>query len=234
MTTQLQILYEDNHMLGVFKRGGLLSQGDKTGDDTALEMTRRYVKDKYNKPGNVFIGLVHRIDRPVSGVMLFARTSKAASRLAREFQARRVEKGYLAVVKGQVPDEGGEIVSWLERVRNKSRVVSGPSPDAREAILNFRVLDRGGDSTLLELRPATGRHHQIRVQLAEIGYPVVGDMKYGAGEPLPDKTIALHAARISVKHPTLDEIVTVEAPPPWSQPWLAFRSTIGSYFETGG
>ena len=233
MTTQLQILYEDNHMLGVLKRGGLLAQGDKTGDDTALAMARRYVKDKYNKPGNVFIGLVHRIDRPVSGVMLFARTSKAASRLASEFQARRVEKTYLAVVTGQVSDDGGELVSWLERVRNKSRVVSGPSPDAKEAILTYRVLGRGRDSTLLELRPATGRHHQIRVQLAEIGYPVVGDMKYGAGEPLPDKTIALHAARIRVKHPTRDEMVTVEAPPPQSQPWQPFRPTIGSYFETG-
>jgi len=234
MARNLRILYEDNHLLGVLKPGGLLTQGDRTGDDTALAMAKRYIKDKYKRPGNVFIGLVHRIDRPVSGVLLFARTSKAASRLAKEFHARRVDKTYLAVVLGHVEDDGGELVSWLERVRNRSRAVTGPSKDAKQAVLTYRVLDRRDGFSLLEVKPATGRHHQIRVQLAGISHPVAGDMKYGAPEPLADKTIALHAARIAVKHPTRDETVTVESAPPADArsggPWDRFRTTIDSYF----
>jgi 23S rRNA pseudouridine1911/1915/1917 synthase len=234
MTPQLSILYEDNHLLGVLKPGGLLTQGDRTGDVTALALAKRYLKEKYKKPGDVFVGLVHRIDRPVSGVLLFARTSKAASRLAKEFHARRVEKTYLAVVVGRVDGPGGELLSWIERDHKRSRAVAGPSAKAKEAVLEYRVLGRRGGHTLLELNPSTGRHHQIRVQLAGIAHPVVGDLKYGANDPLPDKTIALHAARLRVKHPTRDESVTVEAPPPPSGPWQPFRSTIDSYFELSG
>jgi len=234
MKTQLEILYEDNHLLGVLKPGGLLTQGDRTGDETALELARSYIKKQYKKPGNVFVGLVHRIDRPVSGVLLFARTSKAASRLAKEFQARRVVKTYLAVVVGRVDGPGGELVSMLERVRNRSRLVEQPSAKAKKAELVYHVLARRGGFTLLELNLGTGRHHQIRVQLASISHPVAGDMKYGSGEPLPDKTIALHAARLAVSHPTRDESVVLEAPPPPTGPWQTFRSTIDSYFESGG
>lgn len=234
MAPQLEILYEDNHLLGVLKPGGLLTQGDRTGDVTALEMAKRYVKNRYQKPGNVFLGLVHRIDRPVSGVLLLARTSKAASRLTREFHARRVEKTYLAVVVGEVGSAGGELVSWIERVRNRSRAVPRPSARAKKAVLVYRVLSRRGGLTLLELNPGTGRHHQIRVQLAGIGHPVAGDLKYGAGEPLADKTIALHAARLGVAHPTRDEPVFISAPPPMIEPWRTFRSTIDDYFGKGG
>ena len=234
MKTELKILYEDNHLLGVLKPGGLLTQGDRTGDETALELAKRYTKSRYEKPGNVFVGLVHRIDRPVSGVLLFARTSKAASRLMREFQARRVDKTYLAVVMGSVEGPGGELVSIVERVRNRSRLVERPSATSKNAELTYRVLARSGGFTLLELKPGTGRHHQIRVQLAGISHPVAGDMKYGFGDPLPDKTIALHAARLAVSHPTRDETVVLEAPPPRTGPWQTFRSTIDSYFESGG
>jgi len=234
MTLQLDILYEDNHLLAVLKPAGLLTQGDRTGDITALAMVKSYLKEKYRKPGNVFVGLVHRIDRPVSGVLFFARTSKAASRLAKEFHARRVEKAYLAVVIGRVDGPGGEVVSWIERDHKRSRTVARPSARAKQAAMVYRVLGRRGGFTLLELKPGTGRHHQLRVQLAGISHPIVGDMKYGADDPLPDKAIALHAARLSVKHPTRDETVTVEAPPPMTAPWQPFRSTIDSYFATSG
>ena len=232
MTPPIRILYEDNHLLGVLKPGGLLTQGDRTGDVTALALAKSYLKDKYKKPGNVFVGLVHRIDRPVSGVLLFARTSKAASRLSKEFHARRVAKTYLAVALGRVASSGGELVSWIERDHKRARAAGQPSAKAKEAVLDFRVLDRRGGFSLLELKPRTGRHHQIRVQLAGISHPIVGDMKYGAAEPLEDKTIALHAARLSVKHPTRDEIITIEAPPPPAVPWAVFRSTIENYFAS--
>lgn len=233
MADDLQVLYEDNHLLGVVKPGGVLTQGDRTGDETILSVAKRYIKQKYGKPGEVFLGLVHRVDRPVSGVLLFARTSKAASRLAKEFQGRRVEKTYLAVVIGDVTGDG-ELISYIERVRNRSRAVDKPSATAKEAELTYRVLDRRGGLSLLEVVPTTGRHHQIRVQLAGISHPVVGDLKYGAREPLPDKTIGLHAARLRVKHPIKDEMIVVEAVPPQGEPWRGFGTTIDNYFGPDG
>lgn len=233
MPQKIEILYEDNHLLAVIKPGGLLVQGDRTGDDTALAMAKRYIRDKYNKPGNVFIGLVHRIDRPVSGVVLFARTSKAASRLARQFHDRVAEKTYLAVTTGRLNKDNGELVAFLERDHKRSRAVSQPGPDSKKAVLEYRVLDRGGGRSLVEVVPRTGRHHQIRVQLAGISHPIVGDIKYGAVEPLADKTIALHAAVLAVFHPVGNEPVRFEAPPPDTGPWRRFRSTIDSYFARG-
>jgi 23S rRNA pseudouridine1911/1915/1917 synthase len=227
---KLYVLYEDNHVLGVVKPGGLLIQGDQTGDVTALQLAKDYLKEKYKKPGNVFLGLVHRLDRPVSGVAVFARTSKAASRLAREFHDRRVEKYYLAVVLGKVETDEGEIESFIERAHRRSRLAEKPSARAREAALNYRVLGRRETITLLEIRPRTGRHHQIRLQLASEGYPVVGDLKYGARDPLPDKTLALHAARLSFKHPVKEEMVRLAASPPENYPWTEFQATIADYF----
>jgi 23S rRNA pseudouridine1911/1915/1917 synthase len=246
MASELRILYEDNHIVGVLKPGGLLTQGDRTGDDTALAMTKRYIKRKYDKPGNVYLGLVHRIDRPVSGVLLLARTSKAASRLSREFHDRRVEKTYLAVVIGYIAGDRGELVDYITRSHNRSRAakptdstsdrpLSTPAKrSAKEAALTYTVLARSDGMTLLEVIPSTGRHHQIRVQLSAAEHSVVGDLKYGAGEPLPDKTIALHAARLRVRHPIKDEVITLEAAPPDGYPWQGFRSTIESYFGRGG
>jgi 23S rRNA pseudouridine1911/1915/1917 synthase len=233
MSCTLDILYEDNHLLAILKPGGLLVQGDRTGDDTALAMVRRYVKKKYNKPGNVFMGLVHRVDRPVSGVVLFARTSKAAARLSRQFHDRTVTKTYLAVAEGGVRGEGGELVAHVERDHKRTRTVSRPGPRSKEAALSYRVLARRGGNTLLEIQPATGRHHQIRAQLSEFSHPVVGDVKYGAAGPLADRTIALHAARLVVEHPVGKQPLTLEAPPPRGGPWRPFRSTIDSFFGPG-
>lgn len=219
----IKILYEDNHLIGVLKPGGVLVQGDATGDETLLDITKSYIKEKYGKPGKVFLGLVHRLDRPVSGVVLFARTSKAASRLTNEFRLRQVEKVYYAVVLGRVADESGELIAYIERVRMSSRIVTEEREGAKEAVMTYKVLGRKPGLTLLELRPRTGRHHQLRLQLADMGHPVVGDMKYGAKEPLADRTIALHAGSLAVKHPTKESTVHLEAPTPGIFPWKKFE-----------
>jgi 23S rRNA pseudouridine1911/1915/1917 synthase len=227
----IDIIYEDNHLLGVCKPGGLLVQGDRTGDPTVLDLAKAYLKEAYGKPGNVFLGLVHRIDRPVSGVVLLARTSKAASRLARAFQERRVKKTYLAVVVGSVSAERGDLIGYIERTHTSSRLAAEPSERAREASLSYRVLARSAGTSLLKVTPHTGRHHQIRVQLSAAGYTVVGDMRYGAPSPLPDRTIALHSALLSLDHPVGDERVVLSAPPPEEAgPWSVYRSTIADYF----
>jgi 23S rRNA pseudouridine1911/1915/1917 synthase len=229
--TVLKVLYEDNHLLGVFKPAGILVQGDRTRDVTLIDLAKQYIREKYHKPGNVFVGLVHRLDRPVSGVVLYARTSKAASRLTREFAERRVEKIYLAVVHGETPASEGELVTYIERAHLRSRVAPSESEGAKEAVLFYRVLARKSGLSLIELRPRTGRHHQIRLQLAEIGHPVVGDIKYGAPGVLPDRTIALHAGVLVVKHPTKDETVRLAAPPPSVHPWTEFAPTIETRSE---
>lgn len=241
MPPMIQVLYEDNHVIGVSKPAGLLAQGDRTGDPTALELTRRYIKEAYRRPGNVFLGLVHRLDRPVSGVMVFARTSKAASRLARSFHDRRAEKIYLAVVEGSVRPPGGELTGFIERAHTRSRLADGASSRAREASLSYRVLghapappgDRRGRRvrvwTLLEIRPRTGRHHQIRLQLSAAGNPIVGDLKYGASAPLADKSVALHAVCLRVPHPVREDVIEVVAPPPAAPPWNAFAAVLGPY-----
>lgn len=229
--TGLWVLYEDNHVLGVEKPAGLLVQGDRTGDPTLLEAARAYLKEKYAKPGNVFLGLVHRIDRPVSGVVLFARTSKAASRLTREFAERKVQKTYYAVVIGEVSEDGGEIESFIKRRHLRSRIEPGPGSGAKAAKLSYRVLGRKKGHSLLEVTPHTGRHHQIRVQLSGLGYPIGGDLKYGAREALPDKSIALHAGVLVVKHPTQETNVRLEAAPPQHHPWTLFTATIANRFR---
>lgn len=229
--TPLRVLYEDNHLLGVYKPGGVLVQGDSTGDETLFDLAKAYLKTKYNKPGNVFLGLVHRLDRPVSGVVLYARTSKAASRLTSEFTTRKVEKIYFAVVSGEPAEEQGDLVSYIERVHKRSRVSGPESERAKEALSSYRLLARSSGLSLLEIVPKTGRHHQIRLQLAGIGLPIVGDIKYGSPGVLPDKTIALHAGILDVRHPTRDERVRLAAAPPAIHPWSLFQPTIDSRFE---
>lgn len=230
--TGLRVLYEDNHLLAVMKPPGLLTQGDKTGDTTALQAGKEYIRATSNKPGNVFLGLVHRIDRPVSGVLVFARTSKAASRLARSFHDRKVEKSYLAVVLGRFEEEAGELEGFVERTHLRSRLAKAESSKAKLAMLSYRLLSSSGEFSLVEVVPRTGRHHQIRLQLSAAGHPVVGDLKYRAPRTLPDKSIALHAARLSFPHPVRDEIVTISAPPPDGEPWSRFRGEIDRYFSS--
>lgn len=229
----LDIIYEDNHVLGVVKPAGMLVQGDDTGDRSALELARAYIKEAYAKPGAVFLGLVHRIDRPVSGVVLFARTSKAASRLARAFHDRRVRKTYLAVVEGSPPRDDDRLRALVGRDGVRARFALEPGPGVKEALLEYRVLERSAGFTLVEVVPETGRHHQIRLQLSGEGCPIVGDVRYGAGEALPDRSIALHAARLEVPHPTRDETIVLAAPPPSTGPWKRFAATIRDYSAAG-
>ena len=226
----IEILYEDNHVLGVFKPAGLLTQGDRTGDPTALELAKRYLRERYRKPGAVFLGAVHRLDRPVSGVMVFARTSKAASRLSRSFHDRDVEKVYLAVVLGEMDEASGELHGHLERAHMRARLVGAATTRSKQATLAFRVLARGAGMSLLEVTPRTGRHHQIRLQLSAAGHPIAGDIKYKAPEPLVDRSIALHAARLRFPHPVREEAVTLTVPPPSAAPWSRFAQAIAAYF----
>jgi 23S rRNA pseudouridine1911/1915/1917 synthase len=211
----LQILYEDNHCIAVVKPARVLTAGDKTGDVSLLDTVKDYLKQKYKKPGNVFVGLVHRLDRPVSGVVLFARTSKAASRLSEQFREGTVQKTYRAIVERNLTEGSGDLVDWLlkDEARNIVRVVPAATPDARESRLRFRRIQSAHDLSLLEITPATGRSHQIRVQLAAHGHPICGDRKYGSKHAMQG-TIALHAAQITFDHPTRHEPVTVSAPDP--------------------
>ena len=195
----LQVLYNDNHLLVVNKPAGVLTQGDQTGDVTLLDHARRWLKHTHRKPGNVFIGLVHRLDRPVSGVVVLARTSKAASRLSEQFRSRQVEKIYAAVVCGTP--------SPAERLLTHRL-------DGKPCRLEFSVVASAAGQSLLEVRPLTGRKHQIRRQLSAAGAVIVGDLRYGATAPLPDRSIALHASRITVTHPTRRELMTFESPWP--------------------
>ncbi|HLJ10296.1 MAG TPA: RluA family pseudouridine synthase [Planctomycetaceae bacterium] len=211
----LDVLYEDNHCIAVAKPARVLTAGDKTGDVSLLELVKQYLKNKYRKPGNVFVGVVHRLDRPVSGVVLFARTSKAAGRLAEQFRKATVRKVYRAIVEGHLTEPSGEFADWLlkNEETNVVRVVAAGTPSSRLAQLRFRRLESSGSVSLLEVTPTTGRSHQIRVQLASRGHPIYGDRKYGSKHSLPG-SIALHAAELTFAHPTRREPVTLRAPDP--------------------
>jgi 23S rRNA pseudouridine1911/1915/1917 synthase len=222
----LEILHEDNHCLAVNKPAGVLSQGDSTGDPSVVDEVRDYLKVAYAKPGNVFVGLVHRLDRPTSGVVLLARTSKGAARLSEQFRDGLVEKTYLAVAEGTWLEDSGEWSDWLikDEQTNVVSTTGANSPGAQRASLAYRVIDRGSRRITFELRPTTGRGHQLRVQLASRGLPIVGDRKYGATSRLTaldgHPRIALHARRLRFKHPTRPENLTIEAsiPADWPAP----------------
>lgn len=223
---KLEVLLEDNHCLAVNKPAGLLSQGDLTGDPSLVDLAMDYLKTTYKKPGNVYLGLLHRLDRPTSGIVLLAKTSKCASRLSAQFRAGAVAKVYRAVIEGRLPEREGAWVDALAKDTRSNRVIVVPEAGAggKEARLRFRVLDQCGRFTLLELFPETGRSHQLRVQLADRGLPIVGDRKYGARSRLKALDggfrIALHAERLTFKHPTRAEVLSVDAPVPadWPEP----------------
>lgn len=216
-----QILYEDNHLLALNKRPGQIVQGDKTGDVCMADEIKAFLKERDGKPGNVFCGVIHRLDRPVSGVVVFAKTSKALCRMNELVKSRDFRKTYLAVVKNAPPTPSGRLEDMLVRNEklNKSFVTTDTSrPDAKPASLDYRLVavSKGGYH-LLEVELHTGRHHQIRCQLAHIGCPVKGDLKYGAPRSNPDGSICLHAYRLSFEHPVRHETVSIEAPMPWTE-----------------
>jgi 23S rRNA pseudouridine1911/1915/1917 synthase len=220
----LKVLYEDNHLLGVAKPAGMLVQGDSTGDPTLLDLARAYLKLNYAKPGNVYVGLVHRLDRPVSGVVLLARTSKAASRLSAQFRAGTPRKEYLAVIEERPAAAAGELCAHLAAqgdAQGMTRAAGAPFVGSREARLRYRVEAAARDRTLVHVDLLTGRRHQIRVQFALVGCPIWGDRKYGSSHVLAGR-IALHAARLEVAHPVSGQPLVLEATPPadgW--PWPA-------------
>jgi len=213
------VIYEDNHLLAVYKPSGLLVQGDRTGDVCLQELGKRWLKARYHKPGNVFLAMVHRLDRPVAGVVLFARTSKAAGRLSRQFRERSVDKHYLAVVGGSVSGHADHLIDHIERRDRLSRVVPTPTDFSQEARMRYTVLGRDSGKSLLKVSLETGRRHQIRIQLAHMGHPILGDLRYGAETPLPERQIALLAHQLTVEHPTRGDRLLLSSPIPQQWPW---------------
>lgn len=212
-----EILYEDNHCLVLNKPAGMLSQGDETGDPSLVSWTTEYWRARYKKPGNVYVGLIHRLDRPTSGAVLLARTSKAAGRLADQFREGTVSKLYWAIVEGTLDQPEGEWVDWLAKDHRENRVrVVSEGGEGKIAKVAYRVLSTGPGTTKLALRPTTGRSHQLRIQLAERGLPIVGDRKYGAKRVLHaldgERRIALHARELEFTHPTKKAAISVVAP----------------------
>jgi len=209
-----QILYEDNHLIIINKYSSQIVQGDKTGDEPLSEQIKKYLKIKYNKPGNVFCGVIHRLDRPVSGAVIFARTSKALSRMNDLIKNREIKKTYWAVVKNPPPDQTGHLIHYLIRnpKKNKSFIVSENTKGAKKAELIYTHLRSSEKYHLLEIELLTGRHHQIRAQLAFIGCPIKGDVKYGFPRTNEDASIHLHARRIEFLHPIKKDKIFIEAP----------------------
>ena len=224
----MNVLYDDNQLIIVCKAAGEIVQGDKTGDTPLSEMVKVYIKEHYAKPGQVFLGVTHRLDRPVSGVVVFARTSKALSRMNNLFRDGGVEKTYLAIVADRPPKDEGEITSWLTRNErlNKSFSSSVEKPGAKLARLRYRLVASTGNYHLLAVRLLTGRHHQIRCQLASIGCPIKGDLKYGARRSNPDGSISLHAWRVAFEHPVSHKPVVLTAPCPIDPLWGALTKCL--------
>lgn len=211
----LKILYEDNHTIAVYKPAGVLSQSDDTGEESMLDLVKKYIKKKYKKPGNVFLGLVHRLDRPVSGIMVFGKTSKGSSRLSEQFRNHEVEKTYHAVVFGKMERKKGIIISHLKKNEDKNKVFvyKSASRDTKESELSYEVVESNDKFSILKIKPQTGRSHQIRAQLSSLGHPIVGDIKYGASESLPDNSIMLSATGLVFRKATSDELIKLETPP---------------------
>ena len=221
----MEVIYEDNHIIIVRKEAGEIVQGDKTGDIPLSEAVKAYIKEKYGKPGNVFVGVPHRLDRPVSGIVVLARTSKALSRLSEMFRTGEVKKTYWAIVKNMPPKSEDELVHYLVRneKQNKSYAYDKEVPDSKKAILHYKLIGKSDNYYLLEVDLKTGRHHQIRCQLAKIGCPIKGDLKYGAERSNPDGSICLHARKVSFLHPVKKVMIEAEAVVPQTSLWTSFK-----------
>ena len=221
--SNLQVLHEDNHLIVVNKRVGDIVQGDKTGDKPLSEVVKEYIKEKYNKPGEVFLGVVHRLDRPTTGIVVFARTSKALSRMNELFSNRETQKTYWAVVKNKPEKSKDKLVHYLKRneKNNTSKAHLNEVPDSKLASLEYQIIKELNNYTALEIELHTGRHHQIRAQLAAIGSPIKGDLKYGFDRSNPDGGIHLHARKLSFIHPVSKEALTIVAPTPDDVVWKA-------------
>ncbi len=221
----LKVLYEDNHIIAVVKPAGVLTQGDRSGEPSLMDDVKKYLKEKYKKPGNVFLGLVHRLDKPVSGIVLFGKTSKGAARLSEQFREHTIQKTYHAIVAGKLDKQKGEIKEKVNKISFFARSFTEKSDEellaeikkatkTRTAELSWEVIKSNDKYSLLKIMPKTGRFHQIRIQMANMGHPILGDVKYGAKNPLPDRSIALAATAISFKLATEDKVINLEIPLP--------------------
>ena len=221
----MTVVYEDNHIIVVNKTASEIVQADKTGDTPLSETVKQYLKEKYQKPGNVFLGVTHRLDRPVSGLVIFAKTSKALTRLNEMFRAGEVKKTYWAVVKNAPKESEGELVHFLVRneKQNKSYAYDKDVPNSKKAVVDYRLIGRSDNYYLLEVDLKTGRHHQIRCQLAKMGCPIKGDLKYGSPRSNPDGSICLHARRVRFVHPVSKELIELKAPLPEGNLWKGFE-----------
>ena len=219
----LNVLYEDNHLIIVNKRAGDIVQGDKTGDTPLSEIVKEYLKEKYHKTGNVYLGVVHRLDRPTTGLVVFSKTSKALPRLNKLFANKEAKKTYWALVKNAPPKPQDTLIHWLKKnpKNNKSSAFTKEVAGSKKAILHYKILKKLDTYYLLEIELETGRHHQIRSQLAFIGSPIKGDLKYGFDRSNPDGSISLHARQLDFEHPVKNEVMTIVAPLPEDALWNA-------------
>ncbi|MBF0694755.1 MAG: RNA pseudouridine synthase [Flavobacterium sp.] len=221
----LQVLYEDNHIIAVNKRAGDIVQGDKTGDKPLSDVVKEYIKKKYEKPGEVYLGVVHRLDRPTSGIVIFARTSKALTRLNEKFKNRETRKTYWAVVKNKPSENAATLVHYMTRNEksNLSKAHVKEVPNSKVASLEYAVIAELNNYFALEVELHTGRHHQIRAQLSAIGSPIKGDLKYGFDRSNPDGSIHLHARKLQLSHPVTKQELVIEADPPNDPVWNAVK-----------
>lgn len=221
----MNVVYEDNHLVIVYKEAGEIVQGDKSGDEPLSEMVKQWIKEKYQKPGNVFLGVVHRLDRPVAGLVIFARTSKALTRLNEMFRNGNIHKTYWAIVQQPPIESESTLTDWLVRntQQNKSYAYNMPAPMAKKSILHYKTISSTERYTLLEVNLMTGRHHQIRCQLANIGCPIKGDLKYGAARSNPDGSICLLSHKVEFVHPVSKKKIKVVSPLPMDNLWQAIN-----------
>jgi 23S rRNA pseudouridine1911/1915/1917 synthase len=219
----LEVLYEDNHLIAINKKAGDIVQGDKTGDTPLSDFVKAYIKKKYKKPGEVFLGTIHRLDRPTSGIVLYARTSKALSRMNEQFRNKEIQKAYWAVVENAPPNTSGTLESYLQKNQKKNKSYVTKNDVGKHAILEYKLLKKLDNFYHLEIKPKTGRHHQIRVQLANIGCKIKGDLKYGARRSNKDASIHLLAQKLEFIHPVKKEAISITAPAPKDSVWDACK-----------